>query len=226
VRRTGVRAAAVTIDVLQVAAGALTGFVVGMTGVGGGALMTPILLLGFGTAPLVAVGTDLWFAAITKLAVSGLHARQRLIDWPLVRRLWLGSLPASVLTLLWLANWQASSGALASVRAAIAIAVSLTAVSLLADRRQLLFMPLYYLLVATPFFFSGLAIALLFTRAPHQVNALHAFDPPGAGVGCAAVPVGPPVAGGPACCCARGGHPSGGARTPSAAGWPGGRSPW
>lgn len=123
-----------TIDVLQVAAGALTGFVVGMTGVGGGALMTPILLLGFGTAPLIAVGTDLWFAAITKLAVSGLHARQRVIDWPVVRRLWLGSLPASVLTLLWLANWQATEGAVGLVRAALAIAVSLTALSLLVDQ--------------------------------------------------------------------------------------------
>ncbi|MDP3716607.1 MAG: sulfite exporter TauE/SafE family protein [Acidobacteriota bacterium] len=120
-----------TIDAWQVAAGALTGLVVGMTGVGGGALMTPILLLGFGTAPLVAVGTDLWFAAITKLAVSGLHVRQRLIDWPVVTHLWLGSLPASLLTLLWLANWQANDGAVALVKAAIAIAVSVTAVSLL-----------------------------------------------------------------------------------------------
>ena len=84
-------------DSLQVAAGALTGFVVGMTGVGGGALMTPVLVLLFGTAPLTAVGTDLWFAAITKLAVSGLHLRRGLIDWPIVGRLWLGSLPASML---------------------------------------------------------------------------------------------------------------------------------
>ena len=75
---------ALTMDPVRVAAGALTGFVVGMTGVGGGALMTPILLLLFGTAPLTAVGTDLWFAAITKLAVSGLHLRRRLIDWPIV----------------------------------------------------------------------------------------------------------------------------------------------
>ena len=55
-----------------------------MTGVGGGALMTPILVLVFGTAPLTAVGTDLWFAAITKTAVTGLHVRKRLIDWPIV----------------------------------------------------------------------------------------------------------------------------------------------
>ena len=87
--------AVLTMDPMRVAAGALTGFVVGMTGVGGGALMTPILLLVFGTAPLTAVGTDLWFAAITKIAVSGLHLRQGLIDWPIVRRLWTGQ-PAGV----------------------------------------------------------------------------------------------------------------------------------
>ena len=85
-------------------AGALTGFVVGMTGVGGGALMTPILLFLFGTAPLTAVGTDLWFAAITKLAVSGLHLRSKVIDWPIVARLWMGSLPLSLLTVAWIAS--------------------------------------------------------------------------------------------------------------------------
>ncbi|MFO0829391.1 MAG: hypothetical protein U0572_14735 [Phycisphaerales bacterium] len=68
--------------------------------------------------------------------------------------------------------------------------------SLLADRRQLLWMPLYYLLVATPFFFSGLAIALLFTRATKKVNVLYAFDLIGAGLGCAAVAVVLPAAGG------------------------------
>lgn len=121
-------------DPLQIMAGALTGFVVGMTGVGGGALMTPILLIGFGTAPLVAVGTDLWFAAITKVAVSGLHARQHLIDWSVVRRLWIGSLPTSLITLAWLANRPANEDGVALVKVAIAVAVSLTAVSLLADQ--------------------------------------------------------------------------------------------
>lgn len=120
-------------DALQVAAGALTGFVVGMTGVGGGALMTPILLLGLGTAPLVAVGTDLWFAAITKLAVSGLHMRQQLIDWPVVRRLWMGSLPASAVTLVWMAGRQANDGGVVLVKLAIALAVCLTAAGLLAE---------------------------------------------------------------------------------------------
>jgi uncharacterized membrane protein YfcA len=119
---------------LEVAAGALTGFVVGMTGVGGGALMTPILLLGFGTAPLTAVGTDLWFAAITKVAVSGLHFRQGLIDWLVVRRLWTGSLPAAALTLAWMANRPPDEGTITVVRVAIAVAVCLTAVSLLAQK--------------------------------------------------------------------------------------------
>jgi uncharacterized protein len=121
-------------DGLHVAAGALTGFVVGMTGVGGGALMTPILVLVFGTAPLTAVGTDLWFAAITKVAVSGLHLRKRLIDWPIVRRLWLGSLPASALTIAWMASRPLDAGGIAFVRTAIGIAVCLTAAGLIAER--------------------------------------------------------------------------------------------
>lgn len=117
-----------------VAAGALTGFVVGMTGVGGGALMTPILLLVFGIAPLTAVGTDLWFAAITKLAVSGLHLRHGLIEWPVVRRLWMGSLPASALTLLWMTTRPIDEGSVTWVKGAVAVAVCLTAAGLLADK--------------------------------------------------------------------------------------------
>ena len=79
------------------AAGALTGLLVGLTGVGGGALMTPLLLLVFGVAPMTAVGTDLWFAAITKLFASRIHQGHGLIDWPVVRRLWLGSLSTCLL---------------------------------------------------------------------------------------------------------------------------------
>ena len=89
-------------DLLTPLAGFLVGVLVGFTGVGGGALMTPILVLLFGVAPASAVGTDLWFAAITKLAGGAVHHRQGRVDWPVVRRLALGSLPASVLTLLWL----------------------------------------------------------------------------------------------------------------------------
>lgn len=122
-------------DPIRVVAGALTGFVVGMTGVGGGALMTPILLYLFGTAPLTAVGTDLWFAALTKLAISGMHLRSKLIDWPIVVRLWAGSLPVSLLTVAWMASRPADPGMVVMVRGAIGMAIVLSAVSLLLQGR-------------------------------------------------------------------------------------------
>lgn len=115
---------------LEAAAGALTGFVVGLTGVGGGALMTPILLLLFGVAPHTAIGTDLWFAALTKLAITPVH-RGGLIDWQILRRLWLGSLPASVATTLWIRSQALHPDAASVLRAAIAAAVVLTAIGLL-----------------------------------------------------------------------------------------------
>lgn len=78
-------------------AGALTGFVVGLTGVGGGALMTPILLLAFGVSPATAIATDLWFAAITKLVGARVHHSHGHVDWQVAKRLWLGSLPMALL---------------------------------------------------------------------------------------------------------------------------------
>jgi hypothetical protein len=80
--------------------GALTGLVVGLTGVGGGALMTPILLLFFGVSPVTAVATDLWFAAITKLVAARIHNGAGQVDWQVVRRLWLGSLPIALLVVI------------------------------------------------------------------------------------------------------------------------------
>ena len=79
-------------------AGFAVGFIVGMTGVGGGSLMTPILVLGFGIKPAVAVGTDLLYAAITKSGGILVHNRKRTINWRIVCLLSLGSLPASVLS--------------------------------------------------------------------------------------------------------------------------------
>ncbi|MDE2342210.1 MAG: sulfite exporter TauE/SafE family protein [Betaproteobacteria bacterium] len=88
------------IDWGYAAAGALTGFMVGLTGVGGGALMTPILLFFFGIAPTTAIATDLWFAAITKVTAARIHQRHGRVDWQVVRRLWMGSLPVAALTVL------------------------------------------------------------------------------------------------------------------------------
>ncbi|MCC7099681.1 MAG: TSUP family transporter, partial [Rubrivivax sp.] len=76
---------------IHVVAGLGVGFVVGMTGVGGGALMTPILVLLLGVAPTVAIGTDLWFAALTKLAGGALHHSRGVVDWQVLRRLCAGS---------------------------------------------------------------------------------------------------------------------------------------
>lgn len=82
---------------LYVIAGAVVGLIVGLTGIGGGALMTPLLLM-FGFPPHVAVGTDLMYAALTKSGGALSHHRQGHVNWPVVRLLALGSIPAALLT--------------------------------------------------------------------------------------------------------------------------------
>ena len=86
-------------DLAFVLAGFLVGLVVGLTGVGGGSLMTPILIFFFGVKPYLAVGTDLLFAAFTKLGGTVRLARARQIDWRVVRHISAGSIPAALLTL-------------------------------------------------------------------------------------------------------------------------------
>lgn len=83
-------------------AGAVVGFLIGMTGVGGGSLMAPILILFFGFNPSVAVGTDLWFAALTKMCGGLVHRKVGSPDWKIVQNLALGSVPAVAITLGWL----------------------------------------------------------------------------------------------------------------------------
>ncbi len=85
--------------VLTILAGATVGLAIGITGVGGGSLMTPILLL-FGFPLNIAVGTDLLYAALTKSGGALLHARQNSVDWHIVYLLAAGSIPASLLTVL------------------------------------------------------------------------------------------------------------------------------
>jgi uncharacterized membrane protein YfcA len=82
------------------AAGFAVGLLVGLTGVGGGALMTPLLISSFGVAPPVAVGTDLLYASITKTAGGWRHHLADHVDWPVVWRLAAGSLPAAALVLI------------------------------------------------------------------------------------------------------------------------------
>lgn len=86
-----------------VLAGAGVGFAVGLTGVGGGSLMTPLLIL-FNFPPHIAIGTDLIYAAGTKASGVFAHAKQATVNWQIVFRLSLGSIPASLLTVYLLKN--------------------------------------------------------------------------------------------------------------------------
>jgi len=120
------------IDPLYVASGFGVGLLVGMTGVGGGSLMTPLLILLFGIHPSTAVGTDLLYAAATKTGGSLMHGVSRSIHWPAVIRLACGSIPASILTMILM--WQFELGAAAQrslVNLVLCVALLLTATSLI-----------------------------------------------------------------------------------------------
>jgi uncharacterized membrane protein YfcA len=118
------------IDVAYALAGALTGFVVGLTGVGGGALMTPILLIFFGVSPTTAIATDLWFAAITKLVGARVHHSNGNVDWQVAKRLWLGSLPMALLIVV-IVSLGAQVAKVDWLTKAIGIVVLITAIGLL-----------------------------------------------------------------------------------------------
>ncbi len=123
------------IDPLYVASGFGVGLLVGMTGVGGGSLMTPLLILLFGIHPTTAVGTDLLYASATKTGGMLVHGLGRSIYWPAVMRLACGSLPASAATLLMM--WQLNLDASAQrsvVNLVLSFALLLTAASLIFRR--------------------------------------------------------------------------------------------
>ena len=120
------------IDPHYVASGFGVGLLVGMTGVGGGSLMTPLLILLFGVHPSTAVGTDLLYAAATKTGGSLVHGLSQSIHWPAVIRLASGSIPASVVTLLVL--WQldlSSDSARSLINLVLCFALMLTATLLI-----------------------------------------------------------------------------------------------
>jgi uncharacterized membrane protein YfcA len=117
-------------------AGFIVGALVGVTGLGGGSLMTPILVLLFGVSPATAVGTDLLFAAATKTVGSFVHGFNKTIEWTVVRRLAAGSLPAAALSLFALTRLHMSAGGARTVITTIlALALLLTAGVLIARDR-------------------------------------------------------------------------------------------
>jgi uncharacterized protein len=99
------------IDPLYALSGFAVGALVGMTGVGGGSLMTPLLILLFGVHPATAVGTDLLYAAATKTGGRLVHGFARSIDWRVVKRLATGSVPATIVTLAVLSHFNLSGDA-------------------------------------------------------------------------------------------------------------------
>jgi uncharacterized membrane protein YfcA len=90
-----------SIPILYAICGLIVGALVGLTGVGGGSLMTPILVLFFGLSPALAVGTDLVFSAGTKLVATASFGFSRRVDWRIVTRLAVGSVPSAAAVLLW-----------------------------------------------------------------------------------------------------------------------------
>ena len=119
------------IDLLYSASGLGVGFLVGLTGVGGGSLMTPLLVLLFGIHPATAVGTDLLYAAATKATGTLVHGIKGSVDWRITGRLAAGSIPAAAITLVLLSRYGLNTPAAARViQLVLGSALLVTAVSL------------------------------------------------------------------------------------------------
>ena len=120
------------VEVLYAVSGLFVGFVVGLTGVGGGSLMTPLLVLLFGVHPVTAVGTDLLYASVTKSAGTLVHGFNKSIEWRIVGKLALGSVPAAAVTLWLLSITDAQTSAAAQFFAVgLGTMLLLTAISLI-----------------------------------------------------------------------------------------------
>lgn len=125
-------------DWLYTISGFVVGLIVGVTGVGGGSLMTPLLVLFFGVSPATAVGTDLLYASITKSLGGWVHGRNGTVQWKIVGLLALGSLPAASLTITLFKLLDLEEKSLAGLMTGVlSVALLLTAVALLfKDRIQ------------------------------------------------------------------------------------------
>jgi uncharacterized membrane protein YfcA len=127
-----------SVGLLYALSGLAVGVLVGMTGMGGGSLMTPLLILLFGVHPATAVGTDLLFAAATKSSGTLIHGLSRTIAWPVVGRLAAGSVPMTALTLFGLSKLDiAGSMATGLTTAALSGGLFLTAAALIFRKRVL-----------------------------------------------------------------------------------------
>ena len=114
---------------LAVLSGLGIGIIVGLTGVGGGSLMTPLLIGLFRLNPAVAIGTDLWFAALTKLSGSVAHHRLGHVDYPIMGRLLAGSLPAALATIAVMHATGLGKAWAGALSVALGVALLLTALT-------------------------------------------------------------------------------------------------
>ncbi len=123
-------------DYLYTLSGFAVGAIVGLTGVGGGSLMTPLLVLLFGVHPATAVGTDLLYAAMTKAGGTVAHGRKGHIDWAITGRLAAGSIPAAAITIYVLSQLPKGSNAIGAIIShGLGFALMLTAVAILFGRK-------------------------------------------------------------------------------------------
>ena len=117
-------------------AGLGVGLLVGMTGVGGGSLMTPVLVLLFGFHPATAVGTDLLFASVTKSVGTGVHGFSGTVNWRVTGLLALGSIPATIMTVLLVSRIGVASPAMAQIISLVlGIALVVTALAVILRNR-------------------------------------------------------------------------------------------
>jgi uncharacterized protein len=122
----------VSTTLLYSLSGLLVGMLIGMTGVGGGSLMTPLLIVLFGIRPEIAVGTDLLYASLTKTAGTAVHGFAQSIEWRVVRRLALGSMPGTVLAIYGLSfAGEGGAGMRPIITSVLGVALILTVLSLL-----------------------------------------------------------------------------------------------
>ncbi|MDD2741661.1 MAG: sulfite exporter TauE/SafE family protein [Rhodocyclaceae bacterium] len=123
-------------DIFYTLSGFAVGAIVGLTGVGGGSLMTPLLVLVFGVPPATAVGTDLLYAALTKAGGTVAHGKKGHIDWKITGRLALGSIPAAAITLYALSQLPKGNNLIGElISHGLGFALVLTAIAILFGRR-------------------------------------------------------------------------------------------
>jgi uncharacterized membrane protein YfcA len=167
-----------SVDPLFSLSGFFVGLLVGQTGMGGGSLMTPILILLFGVHPATAVGTDLLYASATKTVGTLVHGLNKTVNWRIVRYLATGSVPATGLTLLVMSKYDITGAAASDlINSVLGVMLLLTALALIFRRQFLAFVgtrlvhaPPHHTAIAT--IATGIALGILVTISSVGAGAI------------------------------------------------------